>query len=452
MSIEPLRFSGVSSYSADFQKILERTVAIASQPITQLQGEQAKILEQRTLAGGLLTGVDALNNAVKALGETGQSRALAGSSSNSAKVSIGAVTARTPATYTISEITSMARIASATSAGMADASTTAISSTGSVRLTFKGTEYNIPLDSESNHLTGLRDAINDLGMGLTASILTTGSGETPYYLSLSANTSGENPITLVDDPAGAATNLLATVDNGSNANFKVNGAPVSKSSNLINDVVSGVTFSITGTTEGTETVGLTLSSSRSTLSSKLQSFVSAYNAVLAQTDAQIGEAAGLLTGSFLVRETNNVLRELSGYEGSGTMKSLAGLGVKFGSDGKATFDTAVFDALSDAALQSGFEFLGSPTTGFGSMQSRIQQISAPVTGLIAVEDVKWAESDKRIQTRIEELYVRLDAMQKSAAERLQSVDAMIGSLESQQVIIEASYKSLQMVLFGKNEG
>jgi len=452
MSIEPLRFSGVSSYSADFQKILDRTVAIGAQPINALQRDQTRLLQQRALAVGLQASAEGLNTAIKGLADVGQSRAVGGSSSNSSKVSIGTVTAKTPATYTISEITSLARSSSATSAGYAASSSGAVSATGSVRLGFGGTDFDIALNSEENTLAGLRDKINNLGIGVTASILTTGSGATPYYLSLTSTTAGEKPITLADDPTGANTDLLVTKDNGSNANFKINGVAVSKSSNLVNDVVSGVTFTLTGTTAVDETVSLTLSSNRNTLASRIESFVSAYNGTLDQVDAQIGAAAGLLTGSFLVRETGGLLRQISGYEGTGSMKSLPNLGVTFGRDGKATFDRTVFDGLSETDLQNAFAFLGTSSTGFGALQSKVRQISDPVTGLIANETARMDETDKRLATQVETLTTRLELMQRVAAERLQAVDAILGSLDSQKNIVEASVKSLQLVTFGKNEG
>lgn len=452
MGISPLSFSGISTYSSDFQKILERTVAIASQPIASLQREQTQIFQQKSLASGLQTVVDGLATAISSLGELGTSKALSGSSSNAAKVSVGTVTANNPASYTISEITSVARAASATSSGFPDGTTTAASATGTVKFSFNGTDHTLVLAPAENNLTGLRNKINALGAGVTASILTTGTGANPYYLSITSNTSGEKPIALIDDPGGAETNLLATTDDGANAEFKINGVPVSKSSNLVNDVVSGVTFTITGTTAALETVSISLSSNRSTLASRLQTFVAAYNDVLASTDAQIGEAAGLLTGDLLVRETKDALRTVSGYEGTGDISSLAELGIGFGRDGKATFDATAFAALSDSDIQSGFSFLGSTTAGFGALKSRLTQLSDPVTGLIAVQNSKYDESDKRIGNRVEELTSRLAALQRSTAERLQTVDALLGSLQSQQTIIEASFKGLQLTVFGKNEG
>lgn len=452
MSLEPIRFSGVSSYSADFQKILDRTMAIGSQPINALQRDQTKLLQQRSLAVGLQTSAESLKKAVSDLGDLGRTRAVGGVSSNSSKVSIGAVTATTPASYTISEVTSLARSASATSTGYASSATAAVSATGSVRLGFGGKQYDISLSAQQNNLAGLRDKINALGAGVTASILTTGSGSTPYYLSLTSTTSGEKPITLTDDPAGVSRDLLATKDNGSNANFKINGVAVSKASNLVNDVVSGVTFTLGGTTSAGETVNITLSSNRSTLATKLEGFVTQYNATKDLVDAQIGSAAGLLTGSYVVRETSSVLRRISGFEGTGSLKSLSGLGVTFGKDGKATFDQTIFDGLSETQVQSAFEFLGSSTTGFGALQAKVGQISDPVTGVIANETARMDETDKRLTAQVAALTERLEFMQRAASERLQAVDAILGGLDSQKNLVDASVKSMQLVTFGKNPG
>ena len=194
-SIAPLAFTGASKYSADFQTILNRTVKIASQPISFLQNQQTKLLQQKQLAINLNGGAQSVANALEELGGLGETKALVASSSNSSKVSINSTTANSPATYTISEVTSIAHAASATSTGFADASAAAVSVTGNLKLTFGGIDYAVSLTPEQNNLTGLRNAINNLGVGVNASILTTGTGANPFYLSLTANATGFAPKT-----------------------------------------------------------------------------------------------------------------------------------------------------------------------------------------------------------------------------------------------------------------
>jgi len=101
--------------------------------------------------------------------------------------------------------------------------------------------------------------------------------------------------------------------------------------------------------------------------------------------AQTGKNAGLLSGDFLVREVSTDLRSLSNYEGTGTVKSLADLGVEFDSTGKATLNQTTFNALSDSQVQAGITFLGSTTTGFGALATKFSQISDPTNGLAKLQ-------------------------------------------------------------------
>ena len=447
-SITPLAFTGASKYSTDFQTILQRTVKIATLPITILQNQQSNILQQKQIAISLNGGAQTVAEAISDLGSLGETKALVANSSNSSKLSINSTTATAPATYTITDVTSIAHSSSATSSGFADSGTAKVSVDGALKLTFDGKNYVINLASDKNNLTGLRDAINTLGIGLNSSILTTGTGATPYNLSITADTSGNKPITLVDGATGTGTNFISTSDAGSNTEFKINGVTVSKTSGTINDVVPGVSFSLNSITSSGETLTIGVGSSRSALSGKLKTFVDAYNALSAQADGQIGANAGLLTGDVIVREIQNSLRSLVGYQGSGSIKGLSNIGVSFASDGKASFDQASFDSLSDTQIQKAFTFLGSKSTGFGRLSKKFAQLSDPVSGLIAVQENRYDAETKRLSSRIGDLTERVENLQKATAQRLQTYDALLAQLESQGSIITASYTALNQSLFG----
>ena len=55
-SVGSLYFTGLSSYSSDFQSIIQRAVQIAQLPVTKLQNEQTKDHEQEGRASGLEPG------------------------------------------------------------------------------------------------------------------------------------------------------------------------------------------------------------------------------------------------------------------------------------------------------------------------------------------------------------------------------------------------------------
>jgi len=200
----PPTLNGISKFSNDFQKVLTRAVSIAQLPLTALQNQDADVLQKEQLLSALGGAAGDLGDSLKALGTLAQNKALVATSSDSATVSVQATGATAAATYTISDITSVASAASETSqSGYADANATPVSKTGTVKLVVGSNSFTINLTTATNTLAGLRDAINNLGAGVTATVLTTGTGANPNFLSVSANNTGATTLRLLDDPSGA---------------------------------------------------------------------------------------------------------------------------------------------------------------------------------------------------------------------------------------------------------
>ena len=448
MSLTPLVFSGVSKYSTDFQTILNRTVKIASLPITSLQNQQADLIQRKIVAGGLQGSVAAFGASLKSLGEIGDRRAVTGRTTDAAKVAVRSVSSATGGVYQVADITSVAKAAAETSlTSLPDSGTTAVSSTGTVELRVGSNTFSVSLTTGENNLAGLRDKINAAGAGVTASILTTAGAN---YLSVSANSTGATTLTLKDDPAGANVSLLTAANQGANAAFSLNGVPVSQATNLVNSVIPGLSFEVLATTAVSETVTLTLASDRSQLSTALSSLADTYNSLVGQVDGQIGESAGLLSGSSLVREIQGVLRQITGFSGTGDIKSLSDLGLVFDSTSKLKFDSAKFASLTDTQVRAGLDFAGNSVTGLGSLSSKVSGISDPVTGLIQAEINQYTSSGLSLDRRVSDLNERVTLLQSGLALRLQSADAMLALLESQQTVLTSSLTSLSYTLFGRS--
>ena len=459
MGITPLTFTGVSSFSNDFQTILNRAVSIAQLPITALQNHQSDLLQEKQLATSLESVVSDLATSVSNLGNIGASQGLAGSSSDTTKVVVNSTSATTPVSYAISNISSVAKSASETSlVGYADGTAAPVSSTGTVRLVIGGKAVtpDITLDAAHNNLTGLRDAINALGAGVTASVLTTGTGATPYYLSVSATSSGQNAIQLVDDPTGPATQLLTNANPGANADFYVNGAHVVSASNVINSVVPGITFTIAGQTTAGQTVTLSAASDPTQISAGLQDFVAKYNAVASQLSAQTGPAAGMLSGNPLIWGIQAALRGLVNYNGTGLIKSLSDLGIELDSHGQMTFNQTTtdptqhiaFNSLSSAQIAGAFSFLGSATTGFGGLSAKLTQFSDPITGAIKAQQDQFDAADTRIGDQVMAMTARVNAMQTTLSAKLQAADTQLAQMQTQQQLLTSTIQSLNFTSFG----
>ncbi len=448
MSLSPLTITGVSSMSSDLQTILTRAVNIAKIPLTRLQNLDTDTLQKKSLLSGMMTPLTDLGHSITALGTIAANQAVAATSSNPAKVSIVSSNASAAGNYVISDITSLAQAASETSAASyADPAATPVSAKGKMRLVLGGTNFDFTLTS--NTLNGVRDKINSLGAGVTASVINTGQTN---YLLVSAAGTGATTLKLVDDPAGAQTNLLTANNQGSDAAFKLNGIAVTRHGNTVNDLIPGVSFSLLDKTAQGETVNVKIATNRDQLSGAIQTFVDDYNAVTALTNQQVGPGAGLLSGDFLVGQVRTSLRSIGGYQASGAVKSLADMGIEFDSKGKMSFNTAKFSALSDSQIVGALQFCGSATSGFGALAAKFTQIADPIDGAIRQQLDSYDATDHRLQKQVAETTDRINAMQRALASRLQAADTLLAQLESQKTSLTASIQSMNFSLYGKQQG
>jgi flagellar hook-associated protein 2 len=427
------------------QAILNRAVQIAQIPITFLQNHDSTVLQQESLLSGIGTAVSNFGNSLTALGTVAKSQALSATSSNTSVVTATATGATSPGTYTIDSVTSTATAASErTQASFADSTSTPVSSTGTLNLVVGSNNYKFTL--ANNSLVGLRDQINSLGAGVNASILTTSGGN---YLSISANATGASTLQLFDDPDGSNTNLLTNTNQGSNAVFSLNGIPISQPGNVVNSVVPGVTFTITGQSPSPATISL--ASDASQLSGALQTFVDNYNSLSTQLQGQVGPSGGLLSGDTIVGQLQDLQRQITSYTGtSGSIKSLANLGIEFSSTGVASFNQNTFSQLSSTQISDAFSYIGSATTGLAGFSQQVNGFTDPVSGLIADEQKGLSNTDKDIQNQIATLQTRANLMQSNLQRQLAAADSLLAGLESQQNTLTASLQGLSLVLYGQN--
>jgi flagellar hook-associated protein 2 len=448
-AITPLKFTGISDFSSDFQLIMNRAVQIAALPVQQLQNQQTNLVAKKQSLTSLNSSLQSLTSAVRALGELGRTKSLSVSSSNANKVSVVNNGISTPAVYTITEITSVAKAASETTAtGLATADATAVDTDDSLELAVGSETFALDLSTYGNNLNGLRDAINAAGAGVTATVLNTGTNN---YLSITARSTGERTLQVRTTAGDGTSNILTASNQGANAKFKLNGLDVEQKDNVVSSVVPGLTFTILDVTAAAENITLTSASTRGNLANALTSYVQAYNATRDNLRQHIGEGASLLSGDYLIGEVSRTLRDITGYQGpGGTVKSLADLGIELDKSGVMSFNSTKFYTLGSSTIEGAFTFLGSASSGFGGLSAKLDQLSNPVTGFIRTQQNSYDTADTRIQKQVDDLTVRIGRMQVSMSEKLQQADALLATLKSQQTMLDASIKSVNFSLYGKN--
>lgn len=228
--------------------------------------------------------------------------------------------------------------------------------------TFKINGKSITVPAGTTSLTAIRDLINQANAGVTASVI-------DNQLVITSNTTGTGGrIIFEDDPVTDILTKLGilkaddTIKNekqpAQDAQFSLNGVAVTRHTNTISDLLTGVTISLKDTTASPVT--LTVANDTEATISAIQAFVDQYNSVMDFLATKMGKTAtgkpAELFGDPTAARIQQQLKQLvtdrvAGLTGKYT--SLADIGITtedttaslgFSQAGKLTIDTAKLQA------------------------------------------------------------------------------------------------------------
>ncbi len=401
----PLYFTGLSQFSSDFQSIIQRAVQIADIPVQNLQNEQATNSAEENALTALEPTVTALGDDVINLGTLASTQGLSATSSDSGVVSVVNTGATAPATFTVSDISSLASAASETSlAGYA--STDTINSSGLVNLVIGSNTYLLNLTGAGdNNIAGLAQAINSAGAGVSASVLTSG---TTGYLSVSANNTGAttlqlnnaSPTDLVSSTGTGTETSSQTYADETTATVSATGQVqlvvgsqdyylnISASNNLegvvaaINGADTGVTASITGSS-GAYSLSLTDASGPTTIQlNDLQ------NGTDLLTDSNQGTNATFSVGGIPnpITESSNTITDVI----PGISFTLLNTTPASGAGSSVTLSLASDPAQLSNALQT---FVTDYNTLASAVESQQGQNAGPLQGNLIINEISGAMQD-----------------------------------------------------------
>ncbi len=152
---------------------------------------------------------------------------------------------------------------------------------------------------------------------------------------------------------------------------------ISKSSNTIDDVITGVTLNLQGVTgndtDGYDTVEVSLNRDTEALKEKMTAMVDAYNAVVTYIDENTtydeeAKKSGLLSSEYSLTSMESMLRSafsmnVSGFTSSDEFMNPKDIGLELEADGTLSLDESTFDeALVDNYLEV-LSLIGAQKTG-----------------------------------------------------------------------------------------
>ena len=402
---------GINS-NLDTGGIIDNLISLQRSPITIVEAkralEDAKLLSFQDLRDRLQTfkGVaNTLNTEARFLSTKADFSNNNATDTNSV-ASLSTNSQASSGTYSLS-VSNLARESKLVSAGFS--STSGAVTQGVINIVTGTASAAITIDSTNNTVDGLRIAINNSGLDVNATFLNDGSSTNPLRLVLSGTKTGtDNVVTIkptssttssflfgtgIQTSSQVGTNLVDFTETQSaqNANFFIDGIAVSKSANVVSDVIDGTILTLDSTGSGT----VTLSSDSDAIKDKVQAYIDGYNELASHLTSELsletetGET-GVLFANFTIQNLQQKLRETITTQilgVTGDFSYLSQIGIRTVSDGTLTLNDGDFtDALaanvsnisqlfssSSATTSSAVTFIGfTNNTLPGSYDIRVQ--------------------------------------------------------------------------------
>lgn len=316
----------------------------------------------------------------------------------------------------------------------------------------------ITIDSSNNTLAGIREAVNNADIGVTASIIDDGSG---FRLLFTAEQGANKSLQVsVDEGGDAAANAdttglsqlafnadatnLEQTQAGSDAVFSVNGLTITRDSNNIVGAIQGVTLDLQKAEPGT-TVQVNIREETGDIVGNIQTFVESYNSLMNTYSALTAydpntNSGGVLQGEATARGLITAIRrQVSTITSSSvTYTSLSSIGIQTNRDGTLEMDTAaVKEAIAtDAEAVAKLFHPGSQSTN--SNVNIISSSFATREGNYAVRIANLATQGQLLSAPVESSVV-IDASNDSFSLLVDGVSS--GSL----TIDQATYNDLDVL-------
>lgn len=393
-----ISFGGLGN-GLDFGQVVDQLVKVAHQPVDRLTQKKTDLNTKFTDLTTLSTKVAVLQSAAEALRLPASYDKTTASVSDSTVLSVSTSSSATAGTYNIRVVQLAQSHQIISKAAKAVSSPTAdIVSGGSATFTFKvgsGTNQTVTLGSAST-LTDLRDQINDLGAGVTASLINAGTEAAPSYrLAISANNTGSaSAITIMTDGTdldflnSSGTGGTDTLSAAQNAQIQVgdqalNPLTIERSSNTVSDAIPGVVLALTKTT-GTGTVQVSLTQDLDAVKTNIKALATAYNEVVKFINERSTYDVTTKQGGVFFNESSvkTVLSRLrtalsSAPSGAATYSNLGQIGFKTERDGTITVD----DAQLSTALGANYAGVKALLSNQGAVAGLAQSVTSAVDAL-----------------------------------------------------------------------
>lgn len=433
-----LSISGLGS-GYDWEGVISKLQAVEENRLVPYTTQLTTLESEQTAWTTLGTYLSTLQTALEALTDEDDyatyTATLTSSSSSVSASSLLSVTADSDAdassySIVVKQLAQAEKLQSATDANYTS-TTDALGKTGT--LTINGEE--LTLDG-SESLSDLKDAINDLDAGVTASILQDSDGY--YHLTLTSDTTGADGISLTDLSGSDAIFSTTALQEGLDAEFSVDGINMTSSTNTTDTAIEGLTLNFLGA-DSSVTINTAIEQNTEDIASKVQDFVDAYNTVLAfysnqmTYDSDSDETGGALFGDTTLKSLKNSMQTLVLNSG------LSDLGITFNDDNELELDT---DVLEEALSSDSSGTISTLSTLANSLNTTLTGYTDEYDGTITLLQDSLDDNIDRVEDKISTMSDLIEKKMDMLRTKFINMDTALAEYESLSEYLTGQIESL----------
>ena len=416
---------------------------------SQITAQQKDTTIQLSAVGTVKASLETYRVAIAKLNSVSSFNGLTASSTDEkiSKVTIDDKASSGKYALEVTQLATSSKITSKVFEGGASASVNSGDKDETLTISQSGDSYDVKIPAGAT-MQQTRDAINTQlqSKGISANVLTDANGS---RLVIGSQTTGKGTDITVSGDSELATGYSAGKP-PVNAEYTIDDIAMESSSNKITSAISGVTLELLDTKAST----ITVASNTDTLKTSVQSFVSAYNALLTSINTQTkvtatGDAAtttaGALTGDASMRQLVNGLRgELLQNSGTSSVGNLSQMGISTDQKtGLLTLDDTKWKAAvatPNGAIEIAKVFTGD--TGLITRMTKATETYVGSSGLLAARATDLNTKLTALTTQQADLDRRMESMKTSLTSKYTAMDTLIAKINASSSSIMTTLNSL----------
>lgn len=363
-----------------------------------------------------------------------------GSSSNTDLLSLTSADATAAAGSHTVVINSLAQTSSEVSGAISNAGDTL---SGSV--TIQGQEFDI--DSSDDTLATLSSAINAADIGVKASVITDSSGSRLSLVSGTSGAAGQLAVTSSLSGASSGAITFQVGQTGQDASLTVDGVSVTSPSNTVSNAISGVTFQLLGSSAGTD-VQVEITNDNTDIATAVNSFVTAYNAVMKDVNTQegndsSGNAEPLYGNPTLAMIQSQLTGSLFGGAASGSISNITQLGIGMNNDGTLTLNADTLNSVLNSNFSDVTGFLQNSGSFGQTMAATLNNLGTQApNGAVYLAQQQNSAQEAALNTDISNEDAVLAAQKTQLTDELNTANEILQSIPSQLNEVNEMYSAI----------